>query len=143
MEKIPTGFDIEKIKQILLNVEDVIDVHHIHIWSIDGVNNYATLHIVSNSQNTMLIKRSVKDKLKELGIGHVTFELEDASEECFEKICYIDVTNQAHGNHGHNHHHGHHHHVHHYHGHAHSGCGSDCCSKPATKKIQNLDKWKK
>ncbi len=40
---------------ILINtikkLKEVIDVHHIHIWSMDGQNNYATMHIVTNSDS--------------------------------------------------------------------------------------------
>ena len=32
--------DIEEVKEHLLDIKGVKNVHHIHIWSIDGYNNY-------------------------------------------------------------------------------------------------------
>jgi len=104
LEKTPSGFDIEKIRRLLMEIEDVDDVHHIHIWSMDGVNNYATMHIVSSAIDMVFVKKCVKNKLKELGIGHVTIEIEDADEECLEKECSINVTAiKPHCHHAHHH----------------------------------------
>lgn len=117
LEKTPSEFEVEEIKKSLMNIRGVRDAHHIHIWSMDGMNNYATLHIVSKPEDTMYIKKSVKEKLKELGISHVTVEVEVEDELCFEKDCYVDVSTHAHCHH---HHHGH--------AHTHSkGCSDDCC----------------
>ena len=40
--KTPVDIDIDEIKEHLLKIKDVEDIHHIHVWSIDGYNNYAT-----------------------------------------------------------------------------------------------------
>lgn len=142
LEKTPSEFDVEKVKQSLMNIENVEDVHHIHIWSMDGENNYATLHIVLNSNDSVFVKKSVKDKLKELGINHVTVEIESSDEECFEKECHVDVTTHSHCHHGHNHH-GHQHD-----GHSHSKDGEKCCCKvenkgnlSAIRRKKHKDKW--
>jgi cobalt-zinc-cadmium efflux system protein len=55
LEKTPDGVDVEKIRNILMNVSGVNDVHHIHIWSLDGVNNYATLRVVTNSDDIAVV----------------------------------------------------------------------------------------
>ena len=109
LEKTPVGFDIERVRKTLTEVEGVSDVHHIHIWSMDGMSNYATMHVVSDSDDVVLLKQTVRGKLKELGISHVTLEIEGATEECTEKECHVDVTTHVHGHHHHHHHHGHSH----------------------------------
>ena len=45
LERIPNGISIDELKSHLLEIENILDIHHIHIWSIDGVNNYATIHV--------------------------------------------------------------------------------------------------
>ena len=55
LEKIPQGISVEEIKEHLLKIKGVINVHHIHMWSIDGYHHYATMHIVINSKNKDLI----------------------------------------------------------------------------------------
>ena len=106
LEKIPHGIEIEEIKEHLLEIEGVLDVHHIHIWSMDGQNNYATMHIVTN-ENSGDIKHKVRHELSEHNIGHATLEIEAEGENCHEQNCTIDAHASHH--HHHHHHHGHHH----------------------------------
>lgn len=106
LEKIPHGIEIDEIKEHLLEIQGVLDVHHIHIWSMDGQNNYATMHIVTN-ENSGDIKHKVRHELSEHNIGHATLEIEAEGENCHEQNCIIDAHASHH--HHHHHHHGHHH----------------------------------
>ena len=101
-EKIPNGISTEEIKHHLLEIDGVIDVHHIHIWSIDGSGAYATMHVVTNA-NTKEIKHKVKEELQEHGICHSTLELETEDENCEHIECKVEH------HHSHSHHHHHHH----------------------------------
>ena len=117
LAKLPEGFDIDEIKEHVTHIDGVVGVHHIHIWSMDGQNNYATLHVVVNG-NHKEIKEKVREELKEYGIGHTTLELENEGEECGEEHCHVEYKESS----GHHHHHHHHHHGHkydHHHGHGH------------------------
>ena len=83
----------------------MLGVHHIHIWSMDGQSNYATMHIVTNADHHK-IKETVREELKEHGIGHATLELEAEGEHCHEECCRVETEASS----GHHHHHHHHHH---------------------------------
>ena len=100
LEKAPRKMDISEIKAHLSELDGVIDVHHIHVWSMDGHNNYATMHIVTN-EDAHKIKDAVRKELREHGIAHVTLELEVEGEHCHEESCRVE----AHTHHGHHHHH--------------------------------------
>lgn len=102
LEKTPNGISISELKEHLLKIEGIKNVHHVHIWSIDGYNNYATMHIVVNG-DTKKIKKLVKEELKEHDISHTTIEIEDSDEICEDETCKIDTEHQ------HSHHHHHHH----------------------------------
>ena len=102
LEKIPENIDIDEIREHISEIEGVLDVHHIHIRTIDGHNNYATMHIVTN-KDPYEIKHKVREELKEHGITHSTLELENENEHCHEQCCVIEH------NHSHSHHHHHHH----------------------------------
>ena len=104
LEKIPNGIEINELKKHLLEIQNVRDVHHIHVWSMDGVNNYATMHIVTDLKDVKELKHKVKEELKEHGISHSTIEIEEQGYECDETECTIETE----------HHHGHHHHHHHH-----------------------------
>ena len=104
LEKTPENICVDELKKHILNIEGVLDVHHIHIWSLDGHNNFATMHIVSN-EDSQKIKHMVREELLEHGVGHATLELETEGEDCGKKHCHIENHNSE----GHHHHHHHHH----------------------------------
>ena len=104
LEKTPNGIEIEELEEHLLEIENVKDVHHIHVWSMDGFNNYATMHVVTDLKDTKLLKNEIKEELKEHGILHTTIEFEEFGYECNERECTVVEP----------HHHGHHHHHHHH-----------------------------
>lgn len=99
LEKVPDEIDINEIKEHITAIEGVLDVHHIHIRSTDGQRNYATMHIVTNADST-LIKEKVREELSEHGICHATLELETENEHCSSKHCHTEFsTNSAHHHH--------------------------------------------
>ena len=101
LEKTPDGVDINEIREHLSRIDGVLDVHHIHIRSIDGYNNYITLHVVAKGDSHN-IKHKIREELSEHGINHATIELESEHEHCHEKECHIE-----HHETGHHHHHHH------------------------------------
>ncbi len=108
LEKTPDNIEVAKIKEHIENVDGVLEVHHIHIRSIDGQNNIATMHVVTDS-DPHKIKDEIRKELHNHGIGHVTIETETSSEHCHDKQCRTETcTELKHGHH--HHHHGHHSH---------------------------------
>ena len=108
LEKAPHGIDVAEIKEHLLKIDGILDVHHIHVWSLDGQLNYATLHAVT-SADPHHIKHKIREELAEHGISHVTIELEAEGEHCHETDCRVEHSGLS-GHHHHHHHHGHGHH---------------------------------
>lgn len=102
LEKKPESISLDEVKEHILEVEGVLDVHHIHVWSLDGVNNCATMHIVTDSDFST-VKKEVKEELREHGISHATLELENSNEHCECEHCHVDVSAET------AHHHHHHH----------------------------------
>lgn len=102
MEKSPHGIDAQEIKEHLCEIEGVSDVHHIHLWSMDGVNNLATLHLVAEGDFAS-IKASARKELSEHGISHATIEIELPSEECAQKECIPRTSTHTHSHHHHHH----------------------------------------
>ena len=100
LEKTPSNVDIEEIKEHLLEIQGVIDVHHIHVRSIDGYNNYATMHVVADGDYKQ-IKCKLKEELEEHGIAHSTIEFEEKGEKCDSENC--EIKNASHSHHHHHH----------------------------------------
>ena len=98
--KVPTDMDVEELKNHIGRLEGVQDVHHIHVWSLDGCLHYVTMHIVT-SGDAHKVKAAVREELKEHGIFHVTLELESPEEPCPAKTCVVEYpcNHQHHGHH--------------------------------------------
>ena len=100
LEVTPKDIDIKHLREHLLKIDGVLDVHHIHVRSIDGVNNFATLHVVVKKYDTK-IKEKVKEELSEHNISHSTVELELDNEDCFDHTCKINPVKETHHHHHH------------------------------------------
>lgn len=103
LEKTPGDIDIAEIKEHLCEIEGVLDVHHIHVWSMDGQHSYATMHVVASGEPHH-VKEEIREELREHGILHATLELEAEDEHCHEEHCHVEYTEHS----GHHHHHHHH-----------------------------------
>ena len=98
LEKSPVN--TAQIKEHILEIEQVIDVHHIHIRKLDEEKIYATMHVVTNG-DAYTVKKAVKEELHHLGVVHATLELETELEHCEDKECTVE----EHERHHHHHHH--------------------------------------
>lgn len=103
LEKTPSNVNIDEIKKHLTQIDGVLDVHHVHVRSIDGYRNYGTMHVVFEGE-LKNVKAKVKEELSEHGIDHSTIEFEGKDEACDENECEIK------GECGDCMHHHHHHH---------------------------------
>lgn len=98
LEKTPHNIDPEELKKHLLEIKGVENVHHIHIRTIDGYNNFATLHVVVKKYESK-IKEQIKEELREHGISHSTIETELESENCDDTTCHVDSKKEHHHHH--------------------------------------------
>lgn len=116
LEKTPQELELGELREHLEAIDGVLDVHHIHLWSLDGQSHCATLHVVTD-RDPQAVKAAIREELREHGVGHVTVEIETSGESCGERECAPEVP--AHAAHCHHHHHHHHNHHHHHHRHGH------------------------
>ena len=94
LEKVPTGYAVEDIKARVESIAGVSDAHHIHVRSIDGYTHAASLHVVAEDISVI---PKVKTILNEIGIAHVTVQVE--REVCPQTACGLVECH----NHGHHH----------------------------------------
>ena len=102
LEKTPENISVDEIKEHIMNIEGVKDVHHIHLWSMDGASNYATMHVVTENP-AYDIKCKIREKLAEHNISHATLELESPEEKCSDIHCHTEEIAQLHHHHHHHH----------------------------------------
>lgn len=91
LDGVPANVDIDKIRSIIMQVEGVIEVHHIHIWAISTTMNAMTGHLVVEPTLTaeaeQTIKKQIRHQLHHLNIQHATLETEVAAYCCDVETC--------------------------------------------------------
>ena len=102
LEKRPESIDAVLLKNKICSLEGVMDVHHIHLWSINGEDIFATMHIVSKG-DMHIIKDKIREALEECGVFHATLETEAPDEYCHSKTCSVQGKKQMHSHHKHHH----------------------------------------
>lgn len=84
LQKVPKNIDIKEVKSNIMNLENVIDTHDIHVWTLDGEDIIFSTHIVVKeglSQDELgEMRNKIKINLEELGINHATLEFETQKE---------------------------------------------------------------
>ncbi|WP_373997599.1 cation diffusion facilitator family transporter [Bdellovibrio bacteriovorus] len=84
----PTNIEVEHVEQAIRKIEKVQDVHHGHLWSLDGENHIFTGHVVLGPDATVsdmeIVKTKVKKLVKDFGIVEATIETEVAGFTCLD-----------------------------------------------------------
>ncbi len=82
----PSEIGLPDIKEKLTQLPEIVDLHDIHLWSLDGRSHILTMHVVLwkgvDLDDREGIKRRIRQQLQSLPIGHVTMELEVEGEVC-------------------------------------------------------------
>ena len=99
LEKTPANIRVEELKNHLLKIKEINDIHHIHVWSLDGNNNYSTMHIVTDTKDPVKLKKAVRNEMLEHNIIHTTIEIEGSDEKCLDKECHVDIKTSHHHHH--------------------------------------------
>ena len=87
LEGAPHNVDLDKVTHDLEHVEGVVDIHHAHLWSLDGRRSMMTMHarIREDAAGPAVVAR-IKARLHDThGIDHATIEIE--SEDCADAEC--------------------------------------------------------
>lgn len=102
LEKAPHGINVKQLTKELCELKNVEDVHHLHIWTMDGEHNYATIHIVCK-KSAEKTKCVAKELLQSHGIEHTTVEIETPTERCAEQECAVAMQKPKVVHHHHHH----------------------------------------
>lgn len=118
MEGTPKNVDIKEIIKTIEHVPEVISIHDLHVWSITSGKNALSCHAVVNEDLSILecqkVLRTIEQQLAQMGIGHVTVQMEHEDHPHHESIICTHGDQIEHSHHHHHHHdhatdHNHHH----------------------------------
>ncbi|NLI71275.1 MAG: cation transporter [Bacteroidales bacterium] len=87
----PQEINSEHIQAEILKIDSVKDIHDVHLWSVDGIYNVMTIHVILDEKKSMeelsYMKKDIRNRLINKGIEHVTLEFETEDEECVLDDC--------------------------------------------------------
>ena len=82
----PESVDLNEINKRILSIQNVVNTHDMHTWTLDGRYNVMTLHVVltrhTTIEQTETIKREIRHSIGHMNIQHMTIETELEDETC-------------------------------------------------------------
>jgi cobalt-zinc-cadmium efflux system protein len=89
LQGVPEKIKMEELERGITDIDGVKDVHHTHIWSLDGANHILSCDVVvkreTGREEIMKIKSRAKQIAGDFGVDHATIEIEFEDEHCDEK----------------------------------------------------------
>lgn len=86
LQQVPQDIDLKGLEEKIIQIDGVLSLHDIHLWTLDGEENILTIHIVLNQQMTVEQETEIKGKVRLLctkfNIQHATIEFERSGELC-------------------------------------------------------------
>ncbi len=85
LQGVPENINPDEIREKLLAMKGIKDVHDLRVWTMDGLYNILTLHVVTGNQSleqSELLKKEVRHELQHLHVSHTTIELEVNGNHC-------------------------------------------------------------
>ena len=91
MQSVPIGIDINEVTKKLEEIENIKEVHHLHVWELNEHDRSLEAHVViseSGYQDAEIIKGHIKDILNEsFQITHSTIEFEYENQSSNNNCC--------------------------------------------------------
>ncbi|MCI2144837.1 MAG: cation diffusion facilitator family transporter [Bacteroidales bacterium] len=88
LDGVPDGIDLAEIEKIILGIDGVTGIHHVHVWALGTSENALTVHVsVRNTVESERIKTDIRRELSSHGIMHATIETEPQDYKCPEYEC--------------------------------------------------------
>lgn len=90
LQATPEGVSVQQLREAVCSVPGIRDVHHLHLWSLDGNYHIATFHAVVApelpARALCQLREVLEQRLRELGIAHITVEFEAEGAPCREEM---------------------------------------------------------
>jgi cobalt-zinc-cadmium efflux system protein len=85
LQRTPSDFNQDELRERIVRVPGVRDVHDLHAWSLDGQHHVVTLHaVIEDMKQIVQIKKEIRHLVAHQGGVHTTIEVETPQEACEE-----------------------------------------------------------
>jgi cobalt-zinc-cadmium efflux system protein len=79
VDGVPTNIDIESVREYLLSLPEVVEIHDLHVWAMSTTQVALTAHLLRSSPNIddKLLHQAAHDLEEKFGIHHATIQVEN------------------------------------------------------------------
>jgi len=85
-QAVPEPDLLESVRASLMSLKEIDDVHHLHLWSLDGEHHVLTAHVKAVQTQDLAryaqLKATIQSALETYDLAHTTIEIELAEEAC-------------------------------------------------------------
>tara|TARA_R110001592_G_scaffold85307_5_gene251944 strand:- start:84 stop:947 length:864 start_codon:yes stop_codon:yes gene_type:complete len=85
-QAVPEPDLLESVRASLMSLKEIDDVHHLHLWSLDGEHHVLTAHVKAVLTQDLAryaqLKATLQSALETYDLAHTTIEIELAEEAC-------------------------------------------------------------
>jgi len=86
LQAVPEGINVDEIVSKFTEIDNVLDTHHTHVWSLDSEHHVLSSHIIVKNDTSLegisIIKEKAKKSIEDLNMEHVTIEIDFEDEYC-------------------------------------------------------------
>ncbi|MCK0439420.1 cation diffusion facilitator family transporter [Gordonia alkaliphila] len=88
-QQAPDHIDVAALREELLAVDGVLDVHDLHVWSVTTGMDVATVHVVSDGDYSRVLHQA-RAVLTEHGLVHATVQVNPSADQsdCCEELTW-------------------------------------------------------
>jgi cobalt-zinc-cadmium efflux system protein len=83
IDAVPQNIDVCEVKEYLLNLTNVTDLHDLHIWALSTTENALTVHLVTS--DSLIYNHFIQEIQEHLhhhfNIAHVTIQIENEADD--------------------------------------------------------------
>ena len=102
LDAVPEGVDIKQVKNDLEQLDHVVSVNQLNLWTMDGLEKNAIVHVcLEEIEHIEYCKESIRNLLKDYGFQNVTIEVDAnlASHQTHKRKIEELEASQSHGHH--------------------------------------------
>jgi cobalt-zinc-cadmium efflux system protein len=100
LEGLPRGLELRNVTQAMSEIEGVLDVHDLHIWSLGSSTHALSSHVLIEdmppSSSDCILKR-IHEVLHDFGIHHSTIQFEHVPCVVSDNGCQVNAHVHVHG----------------------------------------------
>ena len=90
LQAAPDGFDLDALAHDLANIDGVVDVHDLHVWTLTSEMDAASAHLMTRTgaDSHQILDRAREVLQETYGIGHGTFQIEPDTHTGCEQVTW-------------------------------------------------------